>query len=55
MQYADYASLVTSLLTVEQVLNNHASELGHDFIAYRKHVYRVVNLCLVSRKNVRAW
>jgi HD superfamily phosphodiesterase len=28
------------------VLENHASVLGHDFIAYRNHVYRVVNLCL---------
>ena len=46
VQYADYASLVTSLPTVEQVLDNHASELGHDFIPYRNHVYRVVNLCL---------
>ena len=46
VQNADYASLVTSLPTVEQVLDDHASELGHDFIAYRNHVYRVVNLCL---------
>ena len=46
VQYADYASLVTSLPTVEQVLDNHASELGHDLIAYRNHAYRVVNLCL---------
>jgi hypothetical protein len=35
-----------SLPTVEQVLDNHAPELGHDFIPYRNHVYRVVNLCL---------
>jgi HD domain len=46
VQNADHASLVTSLPTVEQVLGNHASELGHDFIAYRNHVYRVVNLCV---------
>jgi hypothetical protein len=46
VQYADYAGLVTSLPTVEQVLNDHASELGHDLTAYRNHVYRVVNLCL---------
>ena len=38
--------LLTSLPTVEAVLDDHASELGHDFIAYRNHVYRVVNLCL---------
>jgi hypothetical protein len=46
LQYADDASLLTSLPTVEEVLDHHASELGHDFIAYRNHVYRVVNLCL---------
>ena len=46
LQYADHARLVTSLATVEEVLDNHASELGHDLIAYRNHVYRVVNLCL---------
>ena len=46
VQNADHASLVTSLPTVEQVLGNHASELGLDFIAYRNHVYRVVNLCV---------
>jgi hypothetical protein len=41
-----YSGLLTSLPTVEQVLDDHASELGHDFMAYRNHVYRVVNLCL---------
>jgi hypothetical protein len=46
LQYADHAGLRTNLPTVEEVLNDHASELGHDFIAYRNHVYRVVNLCL---------
>jgi HD domain len=46
MQNANYAGLLTSLPTVEQVLDNHASELGHDVIAYRNHVYRVVNLCV---------
>jgi hypothetical protein len=46
LQNADCAGLVTSLPTVEQVLGGHASELGHDLIAYRNHVYRVVNLCL---------
>jgi hypothetical protein len=46
LQYADHAGLLTSLPTVEEVLDKHASELGHDLIAYRNHVYRVVNLCL---------
>jgi hypothetical protein len=46
VQYANYAGLVTSLPTVEEVLHDHASELGHDLTAYRNHVYRVVNLYL---------
>jgi HD domain len=46
LQYADYASLLTHIPTVEEVLDHHGSELGDDLIAYRNHVYRVVNLCL---------
>jgi HD domain len=46
VQSANYAGLLTSLPIVEEVLGDHASALGHDFIAYRNHVYRVVNLCL---------
>lgn len=46
LQDASHRSLLTSLPTVEEVLDNHASELEHDLIAYRNHVYRVVNLCL---------
>jgi hypothetical protein len=42
--YAHHARLLTSLPTVEEVLDNHASQLGHDLTAYRNHVYRVVNL-----------
>jgi hypothetical protein len=44
--YADAAFLRRSIPTVSAVLDHHASALGHDFIAYRNHVYRVVNLCL---------
>ena len=47
VQYADAASLRTSIPTVSAVLENHASALGHDVIAYRNHVYRVVNLSFV--------
>jgi hypothetical protein len=43
---ADYAALVTSLPAIDQVLDHHVLELGGDFIAYRNHVYRIVNLCL---------
>jgi hypothetical protein len=46
LQHANYAGLLTSLPTVEEVLDIHASELGHDLIGSRNHVYRVVNLCL---------
>jgi len=46
VQCATYPDLLTNLPTVERVLNDHASDLGHDRIAYRNHVYRVVNLCL---------
>jgi HD domain-containing protein len=45
MQSVADASLLTSVPTIDEVLDDHASELGHDFIAYRNHVYRVVNLC----------
>ena len=37
--------LLTSVPIVDEVLRAYASELGHDFIAYRNHVYRVMNLC----------
>lgn len=46
LQNANYAGLLTSLPTVEEVLDDHAPELGPDLTAYRNHVYRVVNLCL---------
>jgi hypothetical protein len=46
LQYTDHASLITRVPTVDEVLDTHASELGHDLVAYRNHVYRVVNLCL---------
>jgi HD domain len=38
--------MLTNLPTVERVLDDHASVLGRDRIAYRNHVYRVANLCL---------
>ena len=46
VRYANYGRLLTSFPTVEEVLDNHAKELGDDLLAYRNHVYRVVNLCL---------
>jgi HD superfamily phosphodiesterase len=46
VRYVNYAGLLTSLPIIEEVFDAHAPELGHDLIAYRNHVYRVVNLCL---------
>ena len=53
LQNANYAGLLTSLPTVEEVLDDHAAELGHDLTAYRNHVYRVVNLCLAMATDNR--
>ena len=39
-------TLVTSLPTVDAVLDDYAAALGRDFTAYRNHVHRVVNLCV---------
>jgi hypothetical protein len=53
LEYAEHPSFLTSLATIEQVLDNHASELGHDLTAYRNHVYRVANLCLAIAGGAR--
>ena len=53
LQYADHAGLLTSLQTVEEVLDNHASELGRDLTAYRNHVYRVANLSVAIAGDTR--
>jgi hypothetical protein len=37
---------LTSIPIVDGVLDHYATALGHDFIAYRNHVHRVVNLCV---------
>jgi hypothetical protein len=42
--------ILTSVPTIVEVLHNHASDLGHNFIAYRNHAYRAVNLCAVIVK-----
>ena len=38
--------LLTSVPIVDRVLDHYRSALGHDFIAYQHHVYRVLNLCV---------
>ena len=49
-----YGDLLTSIPTVDDVLNDHATALRHDFIGYRNHVYRIVNLCvaIVGRREL---
>ena len=46
MQETPDAGLLTRIPVIEDVLSDHASQLGRDFTAYRNHVYRVANLCL---------
>src|SRR5262245_24157960 len=53
VQFAEDADLRTSVPIVEEVLDEHASELGRDRIAYRNHVYRVLNLCLAIVGDIR--
>jgi hypothetical protein len=49
-------AIVTSIPIVDGILDHYATALGRDFIAYRNHVHRVVNLCLAvtggSRDNL---
>jgi hypothetical protein len=44
---ADVA-LLTRIATIDDVLNDHAAELRDDFVGYRNHVYRIVNLCVAA-------
>ena len=37
--------LLAGIPTIDDVLNEHATELGNDCLGYRNHVYRIVNLC----------
>jgi len=38
--------VLRDIALVDDVLREHAGSLGRDAVAYRNHVYRVVNLCL---------
>lgn len=33
---------------VEEILGEHAADLGRDFLGYRNHVYRMINFCFVQ-------
>jgi len=39
-------ALLTRIPTIDDVLSDHATALRGDFVAYRNHVYRIVNLCV---------
>jgi hypothetical protein len=38
--------MLTRIPIIDEVLSDHRTALGHDLVAYRNHVYRVVNLCV---------
>jgi hypothetical protein len=45
-------ALLTRIPTIDDVLNDHATALRDDFLAYRNHVYRIVNLCVaIARRS----
>ena len=37
--------VITEVGVLDEILSAHAGSLGDDFVPYRNHVYRVVNLC----------
>ena len=49
-----YGALLTRIPTIDDVLNDHAMALRDDFVGYRNHVYRIVNLCvaIVGRREL---
>lgn len=38
--------MITQVGVLDEILSTHARSLGDDFVPYRNHVYRVVNLCV---------
>lgn len=38
-------TLLTSIATLDELLNTRLADLGDDFVGYRNHCYRVVNFC----------
>ena len=41
-----HGDLLTRIQIIDDVLSDHATALRDDFVAYRNHVYRIVNLCV---------
>jgi len=46
IQVSGYGALLTRIPTIDNVLKEHMTALRDDFIGYRNHVYRIVNLCV---------
>ena len=46
IQASGYGNLLTCIPTIDDVLNDYATALREDFLGYRNHVYRIVNLCV---------
>jgi len=46
IQASGYSALLTRIPTIDNVLNDYATALRDDFLGYRNHVYRIVNLCV---------
>jgi hypothetical protein len=51
---AERGALLRRIPVIDDVLNDHRRTLGEDFVAYRNHVYRIVNLCvaIVGRREL---
>jgi predicted metal-dependent HD superfamily phosphohydrolase len=43
--------MLTALPLLDDVLEQHATQLGRDFAGYRNHAYRVANFCCVLAEN----
>src|SRR5437773_2620464 len=46
IQASGYGNLLTRIPTIDDILNDYATALREDFLGYRNHVYRIVNLCV---------
>ena len=42
------AIVLTEIATLDEILKDHATQLGDDFTRYRNHCYRVANLCIAQ-------
>ena len=42
------AIVLTEIASLDEILKDHATQLGDDFTRYRNHCYRVANLCIAQ-------